>query len=642
MHYCCYHRALTIIYLNTAEFCLSMNHQDTQETNPVRSGKEKRRAVVQVGLTLLCSALLSALILMLDSRTSAERHASELASDMARTSAILVQPLLLSNDRISLNYLINEITAQQVIGGIRLTDANRTVLATAGEQQGSAHTIELVRGDELLGELVVWSNPVPMRVMMQRQQWLMAFLALLTSIAGLISLWFALRPGKSTGKTPSAETQPRFEEVMQSVASTEDERDSIPVLTDTLHRQPAQPKAPPAKSPEVDLPAGTGLSDQESDRPVILNEPVSRPPLPEPTATLPDNGDSYGAGAPVDDDAIPELNVDDMDLDEPFDTRHGTETETEPRIEQKSNQHADPSSGDDPLFTSTQEIEEEELDNEALVSLLKPERTRPGNMPAFSPSGRQQSEGLDDDPALDIFEIDEVMPEPAEPPEPARPNPLMDPNEEQLDLYRFEQDLELLLSPEEAGYLFLIDSTSAHAEHVDEEDRQYLLKTYRLLANSVAVIYSGRVEPVNNGDLQLIFDKPEQQDAHGVNAMCAAMLFTHLYKQYNQSRIRLFSPVLNLHMALVRGHREKLNRLLEEARFLTRTTQTNELISHTGLTEAPDLKSSLLAGASIRREDEDKVLVLQIGSSYQELLEKQARHLLTKLNNRNKPTQGSR
>ncbi|WP_409524823.1 hypothetical protein [Nitrincola sp. MINF-07-Sa-05] len=612
-----------------------MNHQDTQETNPVRSGKEKRRAVVRVALTLLLSALLSALILVLDSRISAERHANELASDLARTSAILVQPLLLSNDRISLNYLINEITAQQMIGGIRLTDANRTVLATAGEQQGDAHTIELVRGDELLGELMVWSNPEPVRLMIQRQQWLAALLALLTSIAGLISLWLALRPPSPARQTP-ADTQPRFEEVMQSV--TEDERDSIPVLTDTLYRQPVPQEALKATAPEPH-------AETEADQPVTLTDatPV-RSPATEPTAAPPANEASYDSDltepAPIhDEDEIPDLDMHDTAPETAPETTPETTPNKGPAMDMPSD--SEPDSDDDPLFTSTQEIEEEELDNEALVSLLKPERERYGSMPAFSPSGRQQSEGLDDDPALDIFELDEMMPEP-QPTEPARPNPLMDAGEEQLDLYRFEQDLELLLSPEEAGYLFLIDSTSAHAEHVDEADRQHLLKTYRLLANSVAVIYSGRVEPVNNGDLQLIFDKPEQQDAHGVNAMCAAMLFTHLYKQYNQSRIRLFSPVLNLHMALVRGHRQKLDRLLEEARFLTRTTQTNELISHTGLTEAPDLKSSLLSGASIRREDEDKVLVLQIGSSYQELLEKQARHLLTKLNNRNKPTQGSR
>ncbi len=87
-------------------------------------------------------------------------------------------------------------------------------------------------------------------------------------------------------------------------------------------------------------------------------------------------------------------------------------------------------------------------------------------------------------------------------------------------------------------------------------------------------------------------------------------------------------------MALVRGKAEKLERLLEEARFLTRTTQSNELISHTALTEAPDLKRTLLDGASIRREDEDKVLVLQISKSYQDLLEKQSRHLMIKLSQR--------
>jgi len=119
-----------------------------------------------------------------------------------------------------------------------------------------------------------------------------------------------------------------------------------------------------------------------------------------------------------------------------------------------------------------------------------------------------------------------------------------------------------------------------------------------------------------------------------VNAVCSAMLFTHLYKQYNQSQIRAFRPVMNLHMALVRGSRERVDRMQEEAHFLTRTIQSNELISHTALTEAPLLKESLLQSADIRREDEDKVLILSVSESYQALLEKQARHLLSKLSER--------
>ena len=119
------------------------------------------------------------------------------------------------------------------------------------------------------------------------------------------------------------------------------------------------------------------------------------------------------------------------------------------------------------------------------------------------------------------------------------------------------------------------------------------------------------------------------------------MLFTHLYQQYNQSQIRAFKPVINLQMALVRGARDQIERMQQEAHFLTRTTQSNALISHTALTEAPRLKESLLQQADIRREDEDKVLILSLNDAYQPLLEKQARHLLGKLNERQQGSQNA-
>jgi hypothetical protein len=207
-------------------------------------------------------------------------------------------------------------------------------------------------------------------------------------------------------------------------------------------------------------------------------------------------------------------------------------------------------------------------------------------------------------------------------------------DEEQLGLYSFEHELELMLTPDEAGYLLLIDTRSAHSDNVDEDERDQLLRNYRTLANSAARIYSGEISALKDGNLRILFADGDDKDSHGINALCCAMLFTWLYKQYNQRQIRAFRPVMNLHMALVRGAAERIDRMQEEAHFLTRTTQSNELISHTALTEAPLLKEMLLQKADIRREDEDKVLILSISEAYQTLLEKQARHLLGKLEER--------
>jgi len=216
---------------------------------------------------------------------------------------------------------------------------------------------------------------------------------------------------------------------------------------------------------------------------------------------------------------------------------------------------------------------------------------------------------------------------------PERENPLLQRgrDEEQLDLYSFEHEMELLLTAENAAYMLYIDTTSAHTEYADTAERDELLKVYHQLANQVAHIYSGELEIHPSGDMQVLFGEPMDKDAHGVNALCSGLLFVLLYKGFNQQRIGQFKPVLNLHIALVRGHLSKPQILQEESRFLTRTTQSNELISHTALTEAPDIKRALLKDADIRREDEDKVLIHKVEKRYQTLFEKQSNHLLTKL-----------
>ncbi|KDE40364.1 hypothetical protein ADINL_0956 [Nitrincola lacisaponensis] len=523
---------------------------------------------------LICLIGLAAtwILVQTDNSRTAGEEALLSSGALAESASLLLKPLVINEDRISINYLLNEMTSQPVIRGMRLSDTEGTILGLSGEQQGESIKVALIRNDESLGTLEVWADSSSLLLLLQRQQFLVAIGASATLLTLLLALWLASAPRRlhsdeSDDSLPATD----FDTELAKAYPGESDDDSLPILDpddlDNLDLPPVQPleamvPAPPPSVPEQPKPAP---------------QPVQRPQLV-------------------------------AERDKPA----GTDTVS--------------------LHLSARD---EELDDSELVSLLKPERdTTP--MPRFTPAtaGRtREPEFIDDEPWV---ELEERQPEPAAPAL-SRHNPLLtalDDDEEQLNLYAFEQDLELMLPANEAGYLLLIDTTSAHSELVEEEEHQSLLKTYRMLANSVAVIYNGRVIKAGNGDLQIIFDQPQEDDTHGVNAMCAAMLFTHLYKQYNHSRVRLFRPVMNLHMALVRGKADKLERLLEEARFLTRTTQSNELISHTALTEAPQLKGTLLEGASIRREDEDKVLILQISQSYQALLEKQSRHLMSKLSQR--------
>ncbi|NVK42701.1 MAG: hypothetical protein HWE39_15780 [Oceanospirillaceae bacterium] len=479
---------------------------------------QRRRILTQVGLVLFCGLLLSIGFLRYDAAQAARQQTLDSGSALMGQAAQLLQPLLLADDRVSLNYLINELGERPDVVGIALHRPDGELVARSGTSEGPIEqSMDLEREQQNLGRLQFWLDPAPLEQQRLSQLYSLAICWILTALAALATLWLGLRPRRE-----------KIETVPYSVAE--------PVRAET-------PPPPPVDEAEAMQAAANAVQLEE----------------PEPKAAPEPERDS-------------------------------------PRQE--------------PGF-------------EGLLDLLRPVKER--LMPRFEPSAPQ---GPDDEQFVDIDDEPEELPPMRA--EPRRPNPLRGREEEQLGLYSFEQELELILAPEDAQYLLLIDAASGHADYVGEEERAALLQQYRRQAEQIAGIYSGEVEALDNGDIRIWFREPVEDDSHGANALCAAKLFTLLYRGWNQARIRGFQPVLSLHMALVRGNRERQERILDEAQFLTRSTQSNELISHTALTEAPALKENLLDGADVRRESEDKVLILTLSEGYEELLHKQAEHLLNK------------
>ncbi|EPJ44301.1 MAG: hypothetical protein OFPI_40070 [Osedax symbiont Rs2] len=289
---------------------------------------------------------------------------------------------------------------------------------------------------------------------------------------------------------------------------------------------------------------------------------------------------------------------------------------------------------DSPPASSGPQSEE----NEQLVSLLKPDTEQ--RMPHFKPFNTQSEVELKyQGPAnmvsadIELSESIQLIEEPI-----ARSqvtplgsqNPLLraHPHEEQLDLYSLEHQTELSLKARDAAYLLFIDCSSGRAPIEDADEHRALLTEYRRLIKLVVNIYGGGIELIANGDIRVMFDDRDPDDNHGIQALCAAKLFNQLYKYYNHRQITRMQPTLNIQISLVRGNRKKVELLREESHFLTRTTLSNQLISHTPLSEVKALKNSLLDEAETERQDEDKILILALSPSYQELLEKQARHLV--------------
>lgn len=545
------------------------------------------------------------------STSEAQRQADRLGNSIQ----VIMTPLMLADDRVSMNFIANQLVADPVLSGFKLTDPKQLTLAVAGTPSSYVVTRTLAPNGEPLGELTLWVDPVP-GFQALKTQLLLCALGFILALLGGITVYrisssvhpedtpkpiFADTLREELGGDSSSDTgsfQP--EDTDQPISFTEQDIDSDAIPDLSQQPQPDQDRLEPEtfEAPEIEL--------NDTDAPISFSEINQE----EEDQIVRSNLESW-------------LND---DRDEFYDEQ--SDTLTVHRALQK------PSPGVPTLKAYVSDKHDDSSDVD-LIELLRPE-PQPDAMPKFKPSPMQtHQDQLDEAPISEEIEIS--IPVPVQSTPRARKLPII--TEEQLDLYTLEHELDLMLPAHDAGYLILIDTTSSHSSNLEPEEAKQIRRTYRTLANSVARIYHGKVLTLGD-DLEIRFDDPDEDDDQGINAICAALLFNILYRSYNQSRIKQMAPVLNLHIALVRGQVQRFTQLLDEARFLTRSTQTNHLISHTALTEAPYLKINLLSGAELKREDEDKVLIMKVEKRHQALLEKQARYLLAKLAERASSSQG--
>lgn len=530
-----------------------------------QSHSSKRQHLAIVGLILFLGFVLSAAYMNFATSRQAQNETRTLGNSLAKQSDILIRPLLLSNDRVSLNYLLNELKNLSYISGLQIQNNSGIIIARAGNISDLKLQKRLLQQDRNLATVTLWLNPVPIESMLRSQLWPLAIIALASIILALSALWlFGYRSNED-------------EEIKQSITSDLSFSETLALQTDIVETEETEPA-------DDSLSSDTTSNTSEHQTTEHLE-----------SAQL-EATDSTGNSTQTDDH------------------------EKAPTLEQATPQA-------------------DKLQTESLVDLLKPEQTHATKMPKFE----HQPQDLEQDNKetnRDDFAVEEgLVTNPSTPPTeenaPLSQNPLLKQRDEreevQLGLYSFEDELELILAPQDAIYLFYIDSNTASSDNMPPDEKATLLNVYLYLAKQVARIYNGEAEQLDNHDILLRFELRDSDDNHGTNALCAAMLFSLLYKGFNQARIKGFQPVLSLQMSVSRGHHDKYTLVKEEAHFLTRTTHSNELISHTALTEAPKLKQALLKEAEIRREDEDKVLLLKITPNHQALLQKQANHLLTKI-----------
>ncbi|WP_207063867.1 AhpA/YtjB family protein [Motiliproteus sp. SC1-56] len=177
-------------------------------------------------------------------------------------------------------------------------------------------------------------------------------------------------------------------------------------------------------------------------------------------------------------------------------------------------------------------------------------------------------------------------------------------------------------------YLFYVDHRSAASDSLEAEERTRLLARYRQDLEQVALLYRGRLQEDEAGNWCVYFEPLSSEHSHGVNALCAAQLFNGLYRGINQQRIRNFSPVVNIKMALVMGVTDDPQGLAQRGSQMSQSLEANELITDAGLFSVPHLSERLLAEAGYRKTDEHAYLLTTLSPDYQALIDRQAEHFL--------------
>lgn len=564
--------------------------------------------------SLLCLMMLITLgTLYYLSKGQATEQVEAQAERIANSVETLVTPLMISDDRVSLNFIVNQLVSDPSLRGIRLTDSQSLTLAIAGEPAEIKVVTAIRPNDEFLGELTLWVDPAPMLRLVRDQLFFIAVALLISFIlSALVYRYTPSAPDSPNSRRSDLDNE--FDN--EAAADTEDLSDQEPQFEQELAQfyRSARDKT---RVDEFEITPTTNALDDGNETADVTQPLIYSAQQDEQNEQNEQNADILDLLKP-DQDRYSEQLVDESD--EPLDVS-ATLRSPEPSISQGLDQV--------PMVKAQVSRQDPDDDRVDLVGLLRPEHNAT-TMPKFKPSQTLPlSEDDTEEPETEELEI--AIPVPMN--TPARSTKLPIITEEQLDLYSLEQELDLILSPNQAGYLILIDTSSTRSPNLDQDELTQIRRTYRTLANSIARIYFGKVE-AKDDDLLIRFDIPKSDDSHGVNALCAAVLFNLLYRSYNQSRSKQNRPLLNVQIAVVRGQVNRFPHLFDEAKFLTRSTKSNTVISHTALSEAPELKSSLLGQADIRREDEDKVLINSVERRHQALLEKQARYLLAKLADR--------
>lgn len=245
---------------------------------PNSQPKFRQKLMLSVAFAVLVGFILSAVYLHLATSRLAKSETLILGDSLTLQSELLIRPLVLSNDRISLNYLLNELVQLDHLNGLQVQDKNGVVIARSGNTSDLKKTRRLQQQEKTIGTLTLWLSAAPAEKLISSQHIVIAMLGGLTTLFALFAIWLVSR--KAVVVQTEAEQKNSPFDFSETLALQESERshsqfnDSVEAtLAEELHTDAVEQNAS-----ELDVEITTTIQEQPDNTPEPTKEETPAEP----------------------------------------------------------------------------------------------------------------------------------------------------------------------------------------------------------------------------------------------------------------------------------------------------------------------------------------------------------------------------
>jgi len=151
------------------------------------------RIISALALVLISGWIMSFVYLHYASKGLAKTESLQAAHFVAKQTALTIQPYILAEDNISLNFYLNSQTETPLINGISVFNEKKQLLARSGEPIGIEKQVILGSQQTPTGTLTFYVNTQPIQVLLSQLLWQIGILSAIVIAATLLTVWLSLR-----------------------------------------------------------------------------------------------------------------------------------------------------------------------------------------------------------------------------------------------------------------------------------------------------------------------------------------------------------------------------------------------------------------------------------------------------------------